>query len=310
MPLRRAITLGCLFLFCAPLARPQQAQSGTIIVAGFSQDFIVVAADSVATNADTGQRILDCKIDALNHKFIFAPAGTVVLQVVNQPNLKWDALDAVGEALRSIGPSTSFTGSQFALAVAEAWGKLAVADLDSIEEANSAAFWSEIGDHREAAGFFGTLDSAGNISVAATIVAIDRSRGISARSGRPLATNAPMYIAFGETQIFDEFDSSKTPRAKQEFQRWSHATLSLSPLQKVISRAVDLVQLSIDYLPPRADMGGSGVGGPVHAMYLARGGTVHWVKGRGCPAKSPTGGNGLGDRTHGSRSFIVGCTTC
>jgi hypothetical protein len=92
-----------LLLFMAYPARAQ-VSSGTIIVFNLSKNQVVVAADSVAVDHDTGiPNYSYCKIAAFGHQFIFASAGNV--HNIYQPPFgrieSWDNTELAGDAVRS-----------------------------------------------------------------------------------------------------------------------------------------------------------------------------------------------------------------
>ena len=69
-----------MFVFFVFVSYPAFAQinSGTIIIFNFAKNQLVVAADSRGVDFNTGKpEDLECKIARLNHKFIFASAGSV-----------------------------------------------------------------------------------------------------------------------------------------------------------------------------------------------------------------------------------------
>jgi hypothetical protein len=81
-----------------------QINSGTIIIFNFTEDQLVVAADSRGVDFNAGEpQDLECKITTLNHQFVFASAGSVRFSsTVSDTISSWDNAALAREVIGNV----------------------------------------------------------------------------------------------------------------------------------------------------------------------------------------------------------------
>lgn len=273
-----ALSLGIFVAFSTHCAFAQKQATGTIIAFGISNQFITVAADSKMIEVNTGNAKTACKITTLSDKSVFAVTGMNFLQSISRPELRWDAN---GEAKRAYNVVRSSGGihanPEFLNAVANQWVTTSRAKFTQMTTTDAAWFWRQVKDTHIRA-FFGGFDETGKIGVAdARLDLIQQHGTISGNVDSYAEGETPIFFAIGETQIASEFILLKSDSAKKEYAVWQHSVRGKSPIQQASLRTIDLVCLSIRYLPAQ-----DAVGPPIHAVTLQSKGTIEWVPGMRC----------------------------
>jgi len=90
------------FVFIALMAHPASTQvnSGTVVIINFAKDQIVVAADSLTNNPETGPDYSYCKIATFDHQLIFTSVGHLSMAKLAKP--LWNNTDLAREAVRAV----------------------------------------------------------------------------------------------------------------------------------------------------------------------------------------------------------------
>lgn len=266
------------FLVCLPCAFAQEETSGTIIVFGVSDQFITVAADSEMFEPDTGQKKTQCKIATLSDKSIFSFTGMTYLQSTAHPEMLWDAYDQARKAFYFVRKSGIRNNPEFLKAVALQWTQNAKNVFTQMTHTDAAWFWRNVQNSPHLRAAFCGFDEAGRIGVVEVrIELIPSQHGFENTINSYHEDKTVRFFAIGETQIAAEFILLKTSRARLEYTQWLKTAQKKSQIKQASLRTIDLVQLSIRYLPKSAR-----VGPPISAASLDRTGTVQWVPGKAC----------------------------
>ena len=85
-------------------------------------------------------------------------------------------------------------------------------------------------------------------------------------------TTAIEFGALGRNEIVNEVVAGTTHFARAEQRKWAAAERSISIKDRDVRWAIRLVQLTMEYHPQRAD-----VGGPIDALEITRRG-IRWVE--------------------------------
>lgn len=251
--------------------------NATTIVIGISGDKIVIAADSRVANEDGTHSDTACKIAALSDRFLFVVSGRA--RDVTAGKVGWDAKEQAKTALfevlgRPWDPKQQ-PDVNFADDVANRWLDLIRQNIaDNIRSVELARLKP---NQLVVDGMFLGLSPAGNIRVA--YAAVRRSKGspprIEARPGRPyLVPDAMAYMQLvpDKLELFDEFYKVTSPRANAELAISREQAHKWQPGEFEVRRAMRLVELIIKYDTAHD------VGGPIDAVELRKGGTVHWIQ--------------------------------
>jgi hypothetical protein len=234
---------------------------------------------------NTLQQKIQCKITALGDKSVFAFAGMTFLHSTIHPELLWDAhaqaLDAF-QGARSLGIRMN---PDFAVAVAQGWAKNANNVLRQMTTTDADWFWRHIRSYADEHwhAFFGGFDDTGKIGIVEVRTTLDEvARTFRYEISSYEENQETRFFAIGQTQVAAEFILLKTARAKKEYSLWNSTVGGKSPVQRASLRTIDLVRLSIKYLPASA-----GVGPPIQALILESNKRIKWVSGKECCQTSP-----------------------
>jgi hypothetical protein len=268
-PSKAAIVLCCLF---AATGAPSQIDSGTVVVVGYSQRKIIVAADSRISHSEGGYDDTACKIIALNQQLIFVPFGKVWHGSFGITD--WDAVREAKAALLTATKDKTVP-ADFMHMVAAEWSKKMTHEL---AQRMTEDVWQSLGNRRPiVSGYFFGLDEHGNIETVGGKVFWSQldanTRQINWKLDEPKSIGeSTKFQAFGEGDVFNELMAGHTERAKQETNRLETEVAGMSLSDSDIHMAIRYVELSIKYAP-HPDI----VGGSVDVVELDRGGTLYWI---------------------------------
>jgi hypothetical protein len=263
-----------LFIFLAvhSSATLAQIQYGTVGVAYYTKDKIVMAADSRSLIVgDTTPDDSVCKIAA--------PYGQVIFVSSNVSGYKnggfgdfvqsWSNIEEIHQAysMASFLPSTNHdqlmgTAIQWANLITSHFQSLLLWHPEKISQAigeNGVLTIAEIGG----------LNSDGALILLQVRILYGKGlTPISYEIGQ--VTECPKsYCAIGEVEIVQEFINVTSKRAKKEAKKWKPLKKS-SPADYDILRTMRLVELTIRYHQ------GNDVGGKVDAVEMDKDGSVRW----------------------------------
>ncbi|MGA9390873.1 MAG: hypothetical protein WBV69_10545 [Candidatus Sulfotelmatobacter sp.] len=263
-----------IFLLAVDAITVAQFESGTVIVVGYSQNKIIIAADSRSVDEGKVPTDNDCKITALSNKLFFSASGRT--HDVTLGMLGWDATDQARQALAAV--STHAPIGTFTQAMAIEWAQLIGQNIS--HNIRQQEYDSLIPRHVYIAGIFAGLGP--NVDLQGTHIRVDRgesSRPIERHMIYTTPVELPLsdtmgYLSLsGQTEILNEFIGTGSARAKieraitlKESKRW--------PIFDSDARMViRLTELVIKYWnhPELAH-------GPVDAVEIDKGGSVRWIQ--------------------------------
>jgi len=253
------IKLLCLLLFFIPSAWPQ-AVSGTAVIAGWNEKEIVVVTDSRSGNITKTYRDDDCKISALSNKFFIASSRIRKIDgTKNGLREVFDSHDVARQAFgRSRAPSANVVADEWAVM----WAKI----LNSVKNREQLRDGSGV--------LFVGLNGNGQITVAARWVALDKE-GVFRPFTPPSSSGIHQGIIFGVAggmDIVNEFQDSKTPRAKNDIRQWQASMATKRTNDPYAEYVVQLMRWVIQYTTD------SRIGGHPEAIELRPSGTVKWLQ--------------------------------
>jgi hypothetical protein len=194
-----------------------QSETGTVIVFGYSKEKVIVAADSRQVNQDGGYRDDYCKVIALDSKVVFSSIGRTT-SVAKDGTLEWDAAREARTAFANARHLQTDKAGDFLDRLALDWGWLIGAEM---RKTLAPADVSDLADGQfVVSGIVAGLDESGALHISLEGIRINKSVGEAPRlfidKPRPvILADAIQFKVLGEGDIFDEFTSSKTKRAKQ-----------------------------------------------------------------------------------------------
>lgn len=280
----------CLFVVALALSffrARDENHSGTVVIAASSKQRVVVAADSRGLTEGKNPNDHQCKITVLGDKLILADTGIASYTNPNLKFLEWTASSEAAEALRVYHKLISENqGLDEVDVVSAEWGRRLAKRLGDEVSFGVLPPASIPQNNVLTQGLFAGLDHDGEIEI----------RQVFMRRGLPLAgpdqpgpvyatsqkwdiSNKVQFSALGKTGIAAEFITGETERARAEARNWQRELEKDPSNDPVVFEAIQLVKLSITYLPPEA-----GVGGEVDVVELDAHKGVHWVvRKQDCP---------------------------
>jgi hypothetical protein len=215
-----------------------QVQSGTVLYADFSQNQLVIAADSRTTGSGGDHIDTECKIHAFGPRFVFAMAG--VVKSLNQ----WDAQSVAREAWKRESQVTSDPETLISR-VPDDW----IAEMEKLYADRDAISQSQrliAGNPVLANAIFATVDKLGKVKVRMVDIsfAIDFTGKILMNHDSHFAPDGATLYG-GHAEVITEFLRGTSPRAA-DFMKWFRARISTedSNMQRA-DLASKFVELSI-----------------------------------------------------------------
>jgi len=192
-------------LFFLSLAQ-SQTKSGTVIVLGFSDRKVVLAADSRESTDEGDYRDEGCKISALENKLVFTASGKARIG-------DWEATSEARSALQAVGIRQNYT-SEHLDTIATKWGTAAgrkiIARLGSEKVKDGQVLIT---------GVFIGADDIGRTNIAQQTIRARVSGGSVSFRKSPVvnAYRTPImnFTAIGEANITDEFKAAVSLRSKE-----------------------------------------------------------------------------------------------
>jgi len=285
----------CAVIFCVALIGGHveaQIDFGTVIVAGVSQNKVVIAADTHSASKDGHDR---CKLAVLGGKLLYGAAGVVADTDSALPNA-W-AFDGLGAAKASFDDppksiqacaaahSCPFDPKSLPQTVAQGW-------LESLLASLTTASYVGADDWKLGAGVTGIVAGIGPSGDMEAVVDqavcqkpdvqnteagdkphsncqphLDFSKKVTPPKGQTV------WIPLGIIDTANEFLRQTSDRAKAEVQGW--------PNLQEWQIAYRLIDLTLAY-SQKKDF----VGGPIEVVELHRNGSVTWIQNpQHCPEK-------------------------
>jgi hypothetical protein len=242
--------------------------AGTIVIVAQARDYIIFAADSrVGASNGTAVASVDdtyCKIAPLRGNTLFAAAG-----IVTDPIRSWAADTEMDAVLLQAPPTERMSASDGASALSR-WAESMIRRLASVPPAQLLAY-TRSNDGVAATGVLAGIDKGGSTWVHVSKITADGAAGLSHQETTP-AWHGPatQYFGLGQSEIAVEFDHGSTARAIAERAHWKDLNSSGREFDRFKARR--LVELTIQYLPNKSD-----VGGPIDEIELDANGP-HWIQ--------------------------------
>jgi hypothetical protein len=249
-----------------------QVESGTVFIIGYSNNKIIMAADSRAVDEGKAPQDDQCKITILGNKFLFATTGRT--SDSNSGVVGWDAVVQARQAFAEVAnrPPSNHT---FAYDVADRWAVLMRQNIAA--HIRPQEFSSLPIGHPFVDGTFAGIAPNGSIQIARVVLF---RANTSAVNFTPIEEHTPsdsmQYLPLGgRTDEFTEMSLAKTNRAKadkkitlKQSKTWSF--LDSDSDARLVIRYTELV---IKYAKDPEH-----VHGPVDAVELDKGGTFRWIQ--------------------------------
>jgi hypothetical protein len=245
-----------------------ETRNGSILAADFSEERIVMAADSRATD-NNGHRIDDaeCKINVIANSLIFVAGGREHISEHNTGKTLVDATELAVSARRE-NPKASVEK------VAMLWGEKMKASLGEIGKLNREALIGglEYGQTTIALGIFAGAESDGRLSAYETDIdyAIVQREIILTAHPSPIPHDIQTFFHHGGVQ-FGEFIEDRTPRASAWRLKLRRELDSKHITDQAPYFLIEGVRAAIEWAHDEA------IGGEVDALILHRGGKVEWL---------------------------------
>jgi hypothetical protein len=232
----KSLSLFLMFACLLPRATAQ-IQSGTIVVFHATNKKLVIATDSRITR-DSGKVTTDdgCKIWAFQSKFAFVSVGT---SSFGHGAITWDSTDSAREAIRIANPLTPDRHSLLKQ-IADSWGEISEHRWSSLylrhpEDVYAAR--KTLGKDVLSRGLFATADPDRDVFwliMRAIMFNPSDKHPVRAVATPILEECATTFCALGNVDIFNEFMSLSSERARQEARTWRPSTAQLSKLDRFL----------------------------------------------------------------------------
>ncbi len=261
-------------------ATTEAGTDGSIAVAYWAQDEMVIAADSRGTIGNS-YHDTECKVSALGNKLIFAATGRSSLG--QDPG--WDTYTLAKNIFRTLDAEGTTEG--LASSLATVWGEEVKEEFEEIGDSALVG----INDNYITTGIFGDFESNtlkvfmsevtykigpdGHANITANVTPAEWK--LPGGGGNRFIGEGGMWSVLGEMQ------SAKTSRGE----KWNKAFLeSARADDKLVAEATTMVRIVIEGSPPtRTDKNGvkfSTVGFPIAVVRLRRNKGTDWVAKGAC----------------------------
>jgi hypothetical protein len=268
-PRSTTIVLALTVLAASPRAHARESiTAGTIVIVAQAKSYVIFAADSRvgASNGSAVASVDDtyCKIGPLHGNTLFAAAG-----IVTDPARSWAADTEMDVVLVQ-----TFHGKPMASADGESavgrWAEAMTHKLLALPR-NQLLSYTKSNDGVAATGVLAGADLDGSTWVHVSKISFDNARGLfHQESDVAWSGSATRYFGLGQSEIAIEFDHGNTSRATAERAQWKERNLGGIEFERFKARR--LVELTIQYLPNKSD-----VGGPIDELEMDANGP-HWIQ--------------------------------
>lgn len=260
--------------FLALSTAQAQFQSGSLVVAYYSKDEIVVAADSRSTRRPNGPpEDCYCKVAAVHGRILFASAGVAESFPERSPYPipKWSNLEEARRAFDIV--QTESPGEVQLDKIANRWGATIVSywEAGARSGSHAARQIAEKNNGIITQAFWGGFDKYKRPVVLFTEVRFDPlSESPIAHRTVPLEGPPNDFFAFGETELVRKQFKGISDKAKVAAARLKPPNC-FDPRFPRVLRAVGLINLTITSGKEPS------VGGAVDAVRLGSDGSICWV---------------------------------
>ena len=267
------------FLVLAAGSASAQITTGTVGVIYYTNDKIIMAADSRGTSSDGTRTDAECKIAALGNDMIFVSTGVGGYDSGDprSPTRSWRNAD---EAHRVYDRLSAGGRHPSVAEVASEWSNIIVRNETFLYERIPQQVLDAATDGVLTEAMFGSTADDGSLTLISTDIVVHAggSPPVTAEIGMELPPGSVGVI--GKKDIFSEFFQATSERAKAEAARWEVESASFPPEDSELFRMIRLIDLTITY-----DQSGE-VGGPIDALELEHGKGIRWRQRKAiCPGK-------------------------
>lgn len=252
-----------------------QVRKGSIGIIYYSTDKIIIAADSKGSLVNQPPVYTECKVSALGQHIIFFSANLTAWG--GGGPFDWNSTEEAHRAYERLEPTHENQG--LAAHVAVEWASAVTEDIRRIYVSNPQAIINTAENGVLTDALFGESEGT-HLTLFWERIVVNQS-SITPIAATPLTPINPVgFVAAGKREIFDEFTSLTSPRAKREAKEWAKKSLRIRPEDRDLMKAIRLADLTVAY-----DQSGT-VGGNIDALELRRGGEVRWKQRKdSCPAQ-------------------------
>lgn len=245
-----------------------ESRNGSILATYFSDERLIMAADSRATD-NNGRRIDDCecKIRVIGRNLVFVGGGRQHVDNPRNHKIIVDATD-IAISIRRSNPTASVKK------VATIWGQRMKVALGELGKLNRKALLDGLEKGQPiAVGVFGGTESDGRISAYVVGITYDivRDEIVLAADLRPIGFGTAVFFAHGIAEV-DEFMIAKTERASA----WNDRMFKEFAAKHIVDfapyRLINAVQAAIAWANDES------IGGDVDALILSKGGKIEWLQ--------------------------------
>ena len=244
-----------------------QSTSGTVVVIGWSRTKIAIAVDSRGYDDNEKYRDDICKIVRLGDHSVFTAAGNIIHAYKGRA--LWDAQK---EALHAFKEAQRGDSSRPLRTAARDWGDSMVARIDQALQEDFTGSKHMLEKNVFLTGVFAGFENGATAMYQVEIVFDPASQRAKQNFYTEHHTTTVVFGALGRNEIVNEVVADKTNFAKVEQRKWTTAERKIPLRDRDVRWAIRLVQLTMEYHPQKAD-----VGGPIDALEITRRG-IRWVE--------------------------------
>jgi hypothetical protein len=244
-----------------------QSTTGTVVVIGWSRTRIVMAVDSRGFDDNEKYRDDICKIVRLDDHSVFTAAGNIIHAY--RGRALWDAQKEASSAFKKAQKTQN---PRLLKTAARSWGDDMVVRINQALKEDPTGSKQMLDKGIFLTGVFTGFENGSTVMYQVEIVfdaAIQRAKQ---NFYTEHSTVRVQLGALGRNEIVNEVVAAKTHFAKAEHRKWIAAERKFPLRDRDVRWAIRLVQLTMEYHPQKAD-----VGGPIDALEITRRG-IRWVE--------------------------------
>src|ERR1700683_3519502 len=244
-----------------------QSTTGTVVVIGWSRTKIVIAVDSRGFDDNEKNRDDICTIARLEDRSVFTAAGNIIH--AHNGRALWNAQK---EAIHAFQEAQNAGTQRLLKTAAGNWGEHMVATINQALKDDPAGSKLMLDKNIFLTGVFLGFENGSTAMYQVEIVFDASTQQAKENFYTEHHTTAIEFGALGRNEIVNEVVAGTTHFARAEQRKWAAAERSISIKDRDVRWAIRLVQLTMEYHPQRAD-----VGGPIDALEITRRG-IRWVE--------------------------------
>jgi hypothetical protein len=244
-----------------------QSTSGTVVVIGWSRTKIAIAVDSRGYDDNEKYRDDICKIVRLGDHSVFTAAGNIIHAYKGRA--LWDAQK---EALHAFKEARGTNSPRLLRTAARSWGDSMVTEIDQALQEDFTGSKHMLEKNIFLTGVFAGFENGATAMYQVEIVFDPASQRAKQNFYTERHATTVVFGALGRNEIVNEVVADKTNFAKAEQRKWATAERKIPLRDRDVRWAIRLVQLTMEYHPQKAD-----VGGPINALEITRRG-IRWVE--------------------------------